>query len=216
MPVTAHWLNHCWRCCDPAVRCVVDRDVCGTAYLQNHFLRLAATMDRQNNYRLQFVHDHSHIDHHDCRSGQSKLWTCKCYPDSNRSQMVQTKWHFALLLQRNHYLMLPWVVLGAMLVVGLLISVIYNGVKFIIDGYLITALVWFILGLLCCGKYLCFVHSIHISFCLDLNDMKINDISSPISISVVYAYMWCVVYSHFTVLREESKRGKYNRQPYRR
>ncbi|XP_055319302.1 uncharacterized protein LOC129576991 [Sitodiplosis mosellana] len=86
-------------------------------------------------------------------------------------------------IKRNHYLMLPWVVLGAMLVVGLLLSVIYTGVMFIIDGHIITAVVWFIGGLIFC---------------------------------VIYAYMWCVVYSHFTVLREESKRGKYNRQPYRR
>lgn len=49
--------------------------------------------------------------------------------------------------------MLPWVVLGVMLIVGFLISVIYNGVKFLIDGFLITGLVWLILGPLCCGKY---------------------------------------------------------------
>lgn len=52
--------------------------------------------------------------------------------------------------------MLPWVVLGAMLVVGLLLSVIYTGVVFIIDGLLITSLVWFIIGLIVCGNYLFF------------------------------------------------------------
>ncbi|XP_031632420.1 uncharacterized protein LOC116346484 [Contarinia nasturtii] len=86
-------------------------------------------------------------------------------------------------LKRNHYLMLPWVVLGAMLVVGLLLSVIYTGFMFIIDGFVMTAIVWIILGLI---------------------------------VTAIFAYMWCVVYSHFTVLREETKRGKYNRQPYRR
>lgn len=53
--------------------------------------------------------------------------------------------------------MLPWVVLGAMLVVGLLLSVIYTGVVFIIDGLLITSLVWFIIGLIVCGNNLIFV-----------------------------------------------------------
>lgn len=49
--------------------------------------------------------------------------------------------------------MLPWVVLGAILVIGLLLSVIYTGVMFIIDGLIITAVVWFILGLIFCGNY---------------------------------------------------------------
>lgn len=53
--------------------------------------------------------------------------------------------------------MLPWVVLGAILVVGLLLSVIYTGVMFIIDGYIITAVVWFIGGLIFCGKYFNFL-----------------------------------------------------------
>lgn len=86
-------------------------------------------------------------------------------------------------MKRNHYLMLPWVVLGCMLIVGFLLSIIYTGVMFIIDGLIITAVVLLILGILTC---------------------------------VFFAYMWCVVYSHFTELREEQKRGKYNRQPYRR
>lgn len=41
-------------------------------------------MDRQNNYRFQFMHDHSHINHYDCRSGQSKFQTCKT-PFSRRN-----------------------------------------------------------------------------------------------------------------------------------
>lgn len=56
-------------------------------------------------------------------------------------------------LQRNYYLMLPWVVLGFMLIISLLISVIYNGVVFIIDGELLTAIVWLLLGLLLTGKF---------------------------------------------------------------
>lgn len=53
--------------------------------------------------------------------------------------------------QRNHYLMLPWVVLGCMLIVGFLLSIIYTGVMFIIDGLIMTAVVLLILGILTCG-----------------------------------------------------------------
>lgn len=86
-------------------------------------------------------------------------------------------------VKRNHYLMLPWVVLGCMLVIGFLLSVIYTTVMFCINGFFTNALIFAIVGLI---------------------------------LVLIYAYMWCVVYSHFTVLREEFKRGKYNRQPYRR
>lgn len=60
---------------------------------------------------------------------------------------------FTFNSQRNHYLMLPWVVLGCMLVIGFLLSVIYTTVMFIINGYLINALVFAIVGLILVRKY---------------------------------------------------------------
>lgn len=87
------------------------------------------------------------------------------------------------VLKRNHYLMLPWVVLGIMIAIGLLISVIYTGVMFFIDGYVLTGVLWLIFGLLCV---------------------------------VILTYCWCIVYSEYFELSEESARGRYNKQPYRR
>ncbi|XP_055701525.1 uncharacterized protein LOC129800852 [Phlebotomus papatasi] len=52
------------------------------------------------------------------------------------------------VLKRNHYLMLPWVVLGIVLAVGLLVSVIYTSVVFFIDGLVLAGVLWLIFGLL--------------------------------------------------------------------
>ncbi|KAH8307654.1 hypothetical protein KR044_007311 [Drosophila immigrans] len=87
------------------------------------------------------------------------------------------------VLKRNHFLMVPWVVLGIMIAIGLLISVIYTGVVFFIDGFVLTGVLWLIFGLICCA---------------------------------VLTYCWCVVYSEYVKLSEESERGRYNKQPYRR
>lgn len=87
------------------------------------------------------------------------------------------------VLKRNHYLMVPWVVLGIMMAIGLLISVIYTAVVFFIDKFVLTGVLWLIFGLICC---------------------------------VVLTYFWCVVYSEYANLAEESERGRYNKQPYRR
>ncbi|KAG4067374.1 hypothetical protein HA402_015810 [Bradysia odoriphaga] len=87
------------------------------------------------------------------------------------------------VVKRNHYLMMPWVVLGITIAIGLLISVIYTAVVFFIEGFILAGFLWLIFGLLAC---------------------------------LIYAYMWMVVYSHFTVLKEERNRGRYNKQPYRR
>lgn len=56
------------------------------------------------------------------------------------------------ILQRNHYCMVPWVVLGIMIAIGLFISVIYTGVVFFIDGFWLTGVLWLIFGLICSGK----------------------------------------------------------------
>lgn len=44
--------------------------------------------------------------------------------------------------------MLPWVVLGFVLIFGLLITVIYTAVVAFIDGATITGIYWLVFGLL--------------------------------------------------------------------
>lgn len=54
--------------------------------------------------------------------------------------------------------MMPWVVLGLMLAIGLLISVIYNAVVYFIDGYVLGGTLWIVVGLLSVGKCGCYTH----------------------------------------------------------
>lgn len=49
--------------------------------------------------------------------------------------------------------MMPWVVLGIMIAIGLLVSVIYTAVVFFIDEFVLTGVLWLIFGLIACGKY---------------------------------------------------------------
>lgn len=79
--------------------------------------------------------------------------------------------------------MLPWVILGIMLAIGLLISVIYTAVMFLIDGYILAGVLWLLIGLIAVA---------------------------------IYTYMWAVVFSHFTEIKDENERGRYAKQPYRR
>lgn len=58
------------------------------------------------------------------------------------------------VFKRNHFMMLPWVVLGLMLVIGLLISVIYTAVVFFIDAHTLTGVLWLVFGLLSVVIYL--------------------------------------------------------------
>lgn len=51
-------------------------------------------------------------------------------------------------VKRNMYLMVPWVILGIMLAVGILISVVYTAVNFYIDGDSLNGTLWIVLGLL--------------------------------------------------------------------
>ncbi|XP_062544736.1 uncharacterized protein LOC134211654 [Armigeres subalbatus] len=52
------------------------------------------------------------------------------------------------VLKKNHYLMMPWVILGIMLVIGLLISVIYTAVVYFIDGFVLGGTLWIVIGLI--------------------------------------------------------------------
>lgn len=57
--------------------------------------------------------------------------------------------------QRNFYLMMPWVVLGGMLIIGLLVSVIVTAVNFYTDGSengTFNGTLWLVLGLIAFGN----------------------------------------------------------------
>uniref|UniRef100_A0A336MGD7 CSON001297 protein n=1 Tax=Culicoides sonorensis TaxID=179676 RepID=A0A336MGD7_CULSO len=86
-------------------------------------------------------------------------------------------------MKRNHYLMLPWVILGIMLAIGLLISGLYTGIMLIIDGFVLAGVLWIIIGLFVVG---------------------------------VFIFLWVVVFSYFSDLKDENDRGRYAKQPYRR
>lgn len=49
--------------------------------------------------------------------------------------------------------MLPWVILGIMLAVGLLVSVIYTAIVFFIDGHTEMGVFWIVFGLISVGMY---------------------------------------------------------------
>ncbi|CAB3374171.1 Hypothetical predicted protein [Cloeon dipterum] len=49
---------------------------------------------------------------------------------------------------QNKYLLLPWVVLGLMLVIGLVISIIYTAIRFYIWGDAITGTIYLVAGLI--------------------------------------------------------------------
>ncbi|XP_056634288.1 uncharacterized protein LOC130443571 isoform X1 [Diorhabda sublineata] len=87
------------------------------------------------------------------------------------------------VVKRNWYLMIPWVVLGGMLAIGLLISILINSINLYIDGHTLQGTLWLVVGL--------------------------------ISL-VIYCYMWYVSFSFFANLREESEKGAYTRDPFRR
>ena len=87
------------------------------------------------------------------------------------------------IIKRNMYLMIPWVILGLMLAIGLLVSVIYTAVNFFIEGQNDLGITWIVLGLLAV---------------------------------VVYIYMWMVVYSYFTIIKDETNRGLYKKPPFMR
>lgn len=50
------------------------------------------------------------------------------------------------------WLLLPFVVCGLMLAIGLLVSVLYTSINFFIDGFVIHGCIFLILGLITFGK----------------------------------------------------------------
>ncbi|EZA51506.1 hypothetical protein X777_09850 [Ooceraea biroi] len=52
------------------------------------------------------------------------------------------------VIRKNTFMMLPWVVLGIMLAVALLVSVLYTAIMFFIHHEVINGVLWLILGLM--------------------------------------------------------------------
>jgi len=50
---------------------------------------------------------------------------------------------------RNQYLFLPWIILGIMLCIGLLVDVIYTAVVFFLDDYTMQGALVLVIGLIC-------------------------------------------------------------------
>ncbi|KAF3427073.1 hypothetical protein E2986_10789 [Frieseomelitta varia] len=51
-------------------------------------------------------------------------------------------------IKRNTFMMLPWVVLGLILVVGLLVSVLYTSIMFFVNHAVINGILWLVIGLI--------------------------------------------------------------------
>ncbi|CAH0564450.1 unnamed protein product [Brassicogethes aeneus] len=86
-------------------------------------------------------------------------------------------------LKRNMYLMAPWIILGFMLAIGLLVSILRTSINFYIEHDNLNGSLWLVLGL--------------IAF-------------------VVYCYMWLIAFSFFYIIYQESGRGAYTKDPFRR
>lgn len=50
------------------------------------------------------------------------------------------------------YFMIPWVILGIMLAIGLLVSVLYTSINFYTDGDTFNGTLWLVLGLIAVSK----------------------------------------------------------------
>ncbi|XP_013200031.1 uncharacterized protein LOC106142707 [Amyelois transitella] len=94
--------------------------------------------------------------------------------------------------KRRSWLMLPFVVLGVVLAIGLLISILHTSITYYLMDYktederynqILLATAILIGGIL----YLC-----------------------------LYLYAWAVVFSHYLDIRDEETRGRYRKAPYRR
>lgn len=82
---------------------------------------------------------------------------------------------FDSLSQRNQYLFLPWIILGIMLCIGLLVDVIYTAVVFFLDDHTVTGVLWLVIGIICVGEL-----SRH--FVAQIKSKKLNFKSNNLSI----------------------------------
>ncbi|VEN35141.1 unnamed protein product [Callosobruchus maculatus] len=73
------------------------------------------------------------------------------------------------VLRRNWYLMIPWVILGGMLIFGLLVSILWNAINFYIEGYPLNATLWLVCGLISFVIY-CYMWYVSFSYFANLRE----------------------------------------------
>lgn len=97
--------------------------------------------------------------------------------------------------------MLPWIVLTIMLCIGLVISIIYTSIDFLIHEFYFTSGVVLVVGLLCTCK------SEIVVIARTYNNRVLH-------FTGVYVFMWWVTYSYYQKIKEEDNRTPYTRTPY--
>ncbi|KAJ8982546.1 hypothetical protein NQ317_005548 [Molorchus minor] len=71
------------------------------------------------------------------------------------------------VVKRKWFLMAPWVILGGLLAIGLLVSIIINSVTFYNDGDNLWGTLWLVLGLISLVIY-CYMWYVCTSFFVNL------------------------------------------------
>lgn len=99
----------------------------------------------QNHSHSQSVHDNNSVIAFDSWC-DNREWKCEEISTKILNFISYDK-------QKNHYLFLPWIILGIMLCIGLLVDVIYTSVVFFIDGFTTSGFLWLAFGLLAVGKF---------------------------------------------------------------
>jgi len=125
------------------------------------------------------------------------LWVCKWSGAPRQPSpwcfilYVYTNWRACFLfhLQQNKYLLLPWVVLGLMLVIGLVISIIYTAIRFYIWGDNYTATMYLVLGLIGNGKHKLFNRT-NFFMVLDINIYMTTILMNNSNIVIIDGLIW--------------------------
>lgn len=68
------------------------------------------------------------------------------------SAQLNLNFQFSSRFQRNHYLFLPWLILGFMLCIGLLVDVIYTAVVNFLDDQVTAGVLWLVIGFITVSK----------------------------------------------------------------
>lgn len=105
---------------------------------------------RQDHFRDKPVHDDPDLDvaYNRLLEGKVISWSMLlALPyESKEWELIN------LLLQKNTFMMLPWVVLGLILVIGLLVSVIYTSIMFFVNSETINGILWLVIGFVAIGE----------------------------------------------------------------
>lgn len=89
-----------------------------------------------------------------------RKWTINFVTNTASPLSATINFNFQLsrIQQKNQYLFLPWLILGFMLCIGLLVDVIYTAVVNFLDDQFTAGVLWLIIGFFTVGE--CFLHAI--------------------------------------------------------